>query len=144
MRAATTTKLDLRNIWWSVISWGLLMTRKLCWVEQLKDLKSLHRSAFQLTIDWMLAATFLQICSWHSGGGRLAMQSSCAQPSRCGIEGAAEMRKRMGDATRSDVTSSVTPVRVILWNVVDVLRNWMQGPQNNQFTSRALSCKGKR
>lgn len=43
------------------------------------------------------------------------MQSSLvAQPSRCGIDGAAEMRKRMGDATRSDVTKSVTPVNVIL------------------------------
>lgn len=72
------------------------------------------------------------------------MQSSCVvQPSRCGIEGAAEMRKRIGDATSSEVTKRVTPVRVILWNVVDVFRNCMQGPQNNQLRTRELSYNGR-
>lgn len=141
----TSGKLNLRNIWWSAISWGLFIIRKLlCWVEQLKALKSLHTSLFQLIFDWMLAATVLQIVSWHSGGGRFTMQSSfVAQPSRCGIDGAAEMRKRIGDATSSDVTKRVTPVSVILWNVVDVFRNCMQGPQNSQLSSLELSCKKK-
>lgn len=136
---------DLRSIWWSTISWGLRMIRKLlCFSEQLKDLKSLHTSTFQLIFAWMPVATFLQIVSWHSGGGRETRQSSCAtQPSRCGIDGAAEMRKRMGDATSSDVTRSVTPVSVILWKVVDVFRNWMQGAQNSQLRRRELSY-GKR
>lgn len=136
-------KLSLRNIWWSVISCGLFIILKLpCWVEQLNDLKSLQTSVFQLIFDCMLVATVLQIASWHSGGGRFTTQSSCvAQPSRWGIEGAAEMRKRIGDATSSDVTRSVTPVSVILWNVVDVFRNCMHGPQNSQLSSRVLSCK---
>lgn len=92
------------------------MTRKLvCWLEQLNDLKSLQTSALQLILPCILAATILHIGSLHSGGGRLTMQSSfVAQPSRCGIDGAAEIRKRMGEATRSDVTRSVTPVSVIL------------------------------
>lgn len=73
------------------------------------------------------------------------MQSSCAtQPSRCGIDGAAEMRNRIGEATRSDVTSRVTPVSVILWNVVEVFRNLMQGPQNSQFSNLVLSYKKKK
>lgn len=43
------------------------------------------------------------------------MQSSAVgQPSRCGIDGAAEIRKSIGDATSSDVTRRVTPVNVIL------------------------------
>lgn len=123
------------------MSCGLFTIRKLfCWFEQLNDLKSLQTSIFQLILACMLAATFLQICSWHSGGGRLTMQSSCVvQPSRCGIDGAAEMRKRIGDATRSDVTKRVTPVNVILWNVLDVFKNWMHGPQNSQLKSRVLS-----
>jgi hypothetical protein len=70
------------------------------------------------------------------------LQSCDTHPSpRWGIEGAAEMRKSMGEATSREVTSNVTPVRVILWKVVDVLRNVMQGAQKSQLISRALNYK---
>lgn len=89
----------------------------------------------------MLEATFLHTSSWHSTGGMSTMQSlvCVTHPSRWGSEGAAEIRNRMGDATSNDVTSKVIPVNVILWKVVDVLRNVMHGPQKSQLSSRLLS-----
>lgn len=127
---------NLRSIWLSAISCGLLIALKLfCWFEQLNDLKSLQTSIFQLIFAWILAAAFLQITSVHSAGGTWWIpHSSWEHPSRLwGIDGAADIRKRIGDATRREVTINVTPVSVILWNVVDVFRNFMQGPQKIQL-----------
>lgn len=117
-----------------------------CWFEQLNDLKSLQTSIFQLIFAWMLAAAFLHTDSVHSIiGAGWDTHSSFEQPSRLwGIEGAADMRKSIGEATSREVTMSVTPVRVILWNVVDVLRNWMHGPQNSQLRRCVPSWKDKK
>lgn len=133
---------NLRSIWLSAISWGLLIALKLfCWFEQLNDLKSLHTSIFQLIFAWILAAAFLHTISVHStGGAGWIGHSSCEQASRLwGIEGAADMRKSIGEATRREVTINVIPVRVILWKVVDVFRNCMHGPQNSQLRKCAPS-----
>jgi hypothetical protein len=90
-----------------------------CWLEQLNDLKSLHTSIFQLILDCILAAAVLHTASVHSGGGtgwtaQPSWDEQPLSPRWWGIEGAAEMRKRIGDATSKDVTMSVTPVSVIL------------------------------
>lgn len=81
-------------------------------------------------------AAALQIGSEHSGGGAgvgWQSSSSVTWQSLGNCEGAAEMRKRMGEATRRDVTRSVAAVMAILCTAEEP-RSQMHGAQQTHPT----------
>lgn len=92
-------------------------------VEQLKPLKSWHGSTFQLVRAWMLIIAWRHVIVVHStrGDDRVTQLTSLrALQSLGSCDGAVLSRKRTGEATSSEVTSSVAVVRAILCTAADV------------------------
>lgn len=86
-------------------------------VAQLKLLKSWHGSIFQLVRAWMLIIAWRHVIVVHSerGIGRVTQFTSLLVLQSLGsCDGAVLSRNRTGEATSSDVTSSVAVVMAIL------------------------------